>query len=420
MAEVVFDGVGKTFADGTQALESLDLRLADGEFVVLVGPSGCGKTTALKIVAGLESASSGRILLDGVDVSEMPPGRRDLAMVFQSYALYPHMTVAENIGFALRMQGVPRRERKERVEHVARTLGLEEVLGRKPRNLSGGQRQRVAMGRAIVRQPRAFLMDEPLSNLDARLRVEMRTEILRIQRELRVTTLYVTHDQIEAMTMGDRVAVLRKGVLQQVASPRDLYRRPVNLFVAGFIGSPSMNLLEGELVGDGDNLLCKVGEATWVVPPTLPAATELRTRVGGIVCAGIRPEHLRLEAEAPERDRRWLLRGRPVIVEEMGSERIVHLEVAARPAITGELMEIAEDIDAVTAGGTRSEPGKEEAVIVARLAGETEYGDAPTLALSVDPARVYFFDPATGEPLGADVVRDHGQQGKERHERLPV
>ena len=410
MAEVTFEAVGKTFADGTRALAGFDLQLTDGEFLVLVGPSGCGKTTALKIVSGLESPSEGRVLLDGVDVGEMPPGRRDLAMVFQNYALYPHMTVADNIGFALRMQGVSRRKRRERVESVARTLGLDEVLGRKPRSLSGGQRQRVAMGRAIVRQPRAFLMDEPLSNLDARLRVEMRAEILRIQRELRVTSLYVTHDQVEAMTMGDRVAVLRKGLLQQVAPPRELYRRPANLFVASFIGSPSMNLIEGEIIERGGQLVCIVGETEWTVSSALSVAAGLRERVGDVVCVGLRPEHLRLVDGSREPEDEWVLRGRPTLVEEMGPERVVHFEAAVRPAITGELVEIAADVDAAVAAEVMAEAGMQEAELVARFDSEAEFVDERMIEVAVDPRRVYFFSPETGEPIGGGDGEEHVSQ----------
>src|SRR5690348_14899437 len=244
MAGVGFDRIGKVYADGTRAVNGLSLTISDGEFMVLVGPSGCGKTTALRMLAGLEEISEGVMRIGDRVVNHVPARDRDIAMVFQSYALYPHLTVYENIAFGLRLKKLPKREIDERVQKAARTLGLEELLKRKPRNLSGGQRQRVAMGRAIVREPAVFLMDEPLSNLDAKLRVQTRGEISRLQRELATTTIYVTHDQVEAMTMGDRVAVMRKGELQQVAAPQVLYDRPVNLFVGGFIGSPAMNMLE--------------------------------------------------------------------------------------------------------------------------------------------------------------------------------
>src|SRR5213595_775183 len=246
MAEIIFDNVTKTYGDGFLAVSGLNLDVQDGEFVVFVGPSGCGKTTALRMLAGLEEISEGVIRIGERAVNNLPPGARDVAMVFQNYALYPHMTVAENIGFALRMRKVPKADARARIEQTARIIGLVDHLDRKPRQLSGGQRQRVAMGRAIVREPQVFLMDEPLSNLDAKLRVQMRAEISRIQRQLKVTTVYVTHDQIEAMTMGDRVAVMRRGLLQQFEAPQRLYEQPANLFVASFIGSPAMNMLEAK------------------------------------------------------------------------------------------------------------------------------------------------------------------------------
>jgi len=287
MAGITFDNVTKTYGDGFLAVSDLNLEVQDGEFVVLVGPSGCGKTTALRMLAGLEEISGGTVRIGERVVNNVPPGDRDVAMVFQNYALYPHMTVAENIGFALRMRKVPKAEARKRIEETARIIGLVEHLDRKPRQLSGGQRQRVAMGRAIVREPQVFLMDEPLSNLDAKLRVQMRAEISRIQRQLHVTTVYVTHDQIEAMTMGDRVAVLRRGVLQQFDVPQRLYERPANLFVASFIGSPAMNMLEGTLERQGDALICRIGTAALTLPAEVRAARPAgRTRQG---CRGTRP-----------------------------------------------------------------------------------------------------------------------------------
>src|SRR5947199_4483302 len=267
MAEITFDNVTRTYGDGFRAVSDLDLDVQDGEFVVFVGPSGCGKTTALRMIAGLEEISEGAIKIGERVVNNLPPGARDVAMVFQNYALYPHMTVAENIGFALRMRKVPKVEARKRIEEAARIIGLVDHLDRKPKQLSGGQRQRVAMGRAIVREPQVFLMDEPLSNLDAKLRVQMRAEISRIQRQLAVTTVYVTHDQVEAMTMGDRVAVLRRGLLQQFDAPQTLYASPANLFVASFIGSPAMNVLEGSLEREGNALVCRVGTAALTLPP---------------------------------------------------------------------------------------------------------------------------------------------------------
>src|SRR5438093_2511604 len=259
MAGITFDNVTKTYGDGTLAVSDLNLDVHDGEFVVFVGPSGCGKTTALRMIAGLEEISEGEIRIGDRVVNNLPPRDRDVAMVFQNYALYPHMTVAENIGFALRMRKVPKAAARTRIEETARIIGLVDHLDRKPRQLSGGQRQRVAMGRAIVREPQVFLMDEPLSNLDAKLRVQMRAEILRIQRQLHVTTVYVTHDQVEAMTMGDRVAVLRRGLLQQFDQPQRLYERPGNLFVASFIGSPAMNVVEAKVDKEGAALVCRIG-----------------------------------------------------------------------------------------------------------------------------------------------------------------
>ncbi len=293
MAAITFDDVTKTYGDGHRAVSDLNLDVQDGEFVVLVGPSGCGKTTALRMIAGLEEISDGEIRIGDRVVNNLPPGARDIAMVFQNYALYPHMTVAENIGFALRMRKVPKAEARRRIEETARIIGLVDHLDRKPGQLSGGQRQRVAMGRAIVREPQVFLMDEPLSNLDAKLRVQMRAEISRIQRQLTVTTVYVTHDQVEAMTMGDRVAVMRRGLLQQFDAPQRLYERPANLFVASFMGSPAMNVLEGSLEREGDALMCRVGTAALALGPEVEKARPaLAGCLGRPIAVGIRPEAL--------------------------------------------------------------------------------------------------------------------------------
>src|ERR1051325_5075435 len=293
MAEIVFDNVTKTYGDGFKAVSDLNLDVQDGEFVVFVGPSGCGKTTALRMIAGLEEISDGQIRIGERVVNNLPPGHRDVAMVFQNYALYPHMTVAENIGFALRMRKVPKAEAHKRIEEAARIIGLLDHLNRKPKQLSGGQRQRVAMGRAIVREPQVFLMDEPLSNLDAKLRVQMRAEISRIQRRLKVTTVYVTHDQVEAMTMGDRVAVLRRGLLQQFDAPQRLYEQPANLFVASFIGSPAMNILETTLARAGDTAVFRIGSAALTVPAeVLGARPALAGYFGRPIAVGIRPEAL--------------------------------------------------------------------------------------------------------------------------------
>src|SRR3954463_234162 len=267
MAEITFDNVSKTYGDGHRAVSDLNLDVDDGEFVVFVGPSGCGKTTALRMIAGLEEVSEGDIRIGERVVNNLPPGKRDVAMVFQNYALYPHMTVAENIGFALKLRKVPKAEARKRIAETAEIIGLTDHLDRKPRQLSGGQRQRGAMDRALGRDPQLSLMGEPLSNLDAKLRVQMRAEILRIQRQLSVTTVYVTHDQVEAMTMGDRVAVMRRGLLQQFEAPQRLYEAPSNLFVASFIGSPAMNVLEGSLERRGDGIVCRIGAASFALPP---------------------------------------------------------------------------------------------------------------------------------------------------------
>src|SRR5688572_8280464 len=293
MAEIVLEQLTKVYSDGTEAVTSLDLEVGTGEFVVFVGPSGCGKTTALRMVAGLETITSGTVKIDGHVVNDLPPKERDIAMVFQNYALYPHMTAYRNMGFALKMRGLPKDEIDRRVREAAHILGLTDSLEKKPRTLSGGQRQRVAMGRAIVRNPQAFLMDEPLSNLDAKLRVAMRAEIAALQTRLGVTTLYVTHDQIEAMTMGDRVAVLKLGELQQVDSPQQLYDEPDNLFVAGFIGSPAMNLAEGTVVEENGDIYVKLGtrSSLKLSPQALERYPAVRQRVGGKVAVGMRPEH---------------------------------------------------------------------------------------------------------------------------------
>ncbi len=345
LAEIVLDDVWKVFADGTEAVRALTLDIADKEFVVLVGPSGCGKTTALRMIAGLEGISRGTARIGDRVVNNVPPKDRDIAMVFQNYALYPHMSVFDNMAFGLKLQKMPRREIEERVGEAARILGLAELLARKPVALSGGQRQRVAMGRAIVRHPQAFLMDEPLSNLDAKLRVQTRSEISRIQNELGVTTIYVTHDQVEAMTMGDRVAVMRKGVLQQVDEPQTLYEHPENVFVAGFIGSPAMNLLEANLLGDGDDLKVEFGSFTFPIPTeVLTARPALRGYAGRTLVLGVRPEDMEdasLLSDAPADRRISVLID---LVEALGSDVVVHFMVDAPPALTDDVKELAVDV----------------------------------------------------------------------------
>ena len=403
MAEIVLEGVTKTYPDGTTAVDGLDLALADQELVVLVGPSGCGKTTALRMIAGLEEITAGTIRIGDRIVNDVAPKDRDIAMVFQNYALYPHMDVFENMAFGLKLQKVPKAEVERRVAEAARTLGITELLRRKPKALSGGQRQRVAMGRAIVRQPRAFLMDEPLSNLDAKLRVQMRAEIARIQHEVGVTTVYVTHDQTEAMTMGDRVAVLRKGVLQQVAPPQELYDRPVNLFVAGFIGSPAMNLFDVTIVADGqDDLAVTFGGNRLPIPrETVARCPALRRFVDRVLVVGIRPEGLE--------DAEFVAGARPEHVistvvdlrEALGSEVVVHCTIDAPPALTEDAKELAADIGQEAVERVREQAVGGRTTILARCHPRTKARAGSPIDLVVDTSCLYFFDPADGSGLHA-------------------
>ena len=404
MAQIVLDRLTKVYPDGTEAVTGLDLEVRSGEFVVFVGPSGCGKTTALRMVAGLETITSGTVKIDGDVVNDLPPKDRDIAMVFQNYALYPHMTAFKNMGFALKMRGLPKDEIDRRVREAARILGLTDSLQKKPRTLSGGQRQRVAMGRAIVRNPQAFLMDEPLSNLDAKLRVEMRAEIARIQRDLGVTTVYVTHDQTEAMTMGDRVAVMRGGLLQQVDTPQVLYERPRNLFVAEFIGSPAMNLVLAELVADDSRLWVRIGDHR--VRLSESAATRhpgLAAFTGRQVVLGIRPEDM----EDATLDGRDSTDRRLSVVcdirEDMGSEVYVHFNLDAPPVTTKEVLE-AHVVDAPEDAETRvaAEQARGTGVrFVARVDRATRAREREPLELSLDVERLHFFDPETGLAVDA-------------------
>jgi multiple sugar transport system ATP-binding protein len=395
VAGVAFDHVAKVYADGTRAVNDLNLQIADGEFMVLVGPSGCGKTTALRMIAGLEDVSEGVLRIGERVVNYVPSRDRDIAMVFQSYALYPHLSVYENIAFGLKIKKVPKTEIESRVREASRILGLEPFLKRKPRALSGGQRQRVAMGRAIVRQPQAFLMDEPLSNLDAKLRVQMRADIKKIQTDLGTTTIYVTHDQVEAMTMGDRVAVMRKGELQQVADPQTLYDRPVNLFVAGFIGSPAMNMLEVtvqrtngslEAVTTGSRL--PLGEDTLAQHPGLTAYE------GRDVVLGIRPEDL--EDAALARGDGPRLEGTVDLREALGSEVLAHFTVAAKQAVTDEVRELAKDVgDDRTVEQLEAEM-PEETTLVGRFGARSRIREGDKIQVAVDTRALHFFDPVTG------------------------
>jgi multiple sugar transport system ATP-binding protein len=406
MAAITFEHVAKVYDDGTRAVEDLTLDVGDGEFVVLVGPSGCGKTTALRMVAGLEEITEGVIRIVDRVVNELEPRERDVAMVFQNYALYPHMDVYQNIAFGLRMRKVPKDQQKPKVEEVARILGLKEYLKRKPQQLSGGQRQRVAMGRAIVREPKAFLMDEPLSNLDAKLRVQMRAEISRIQRDVGVTTVYVTHDQVEAMTMGDRVAVMRRGELQQLASPQTLYDSPVNLFVASFIGSPQMNLLEVEIERRSGALVARFGDQELPIPDEV---ARRRPALGGYagrtVALGIRPEHL--EDAAIESDGRPTLRGKVLLTEALGSDLLAHVEIAARPVLTEEVVEgaVVEAEEATVAEELRTHGGDDRrTTVVGRFEASSGVKPDSAVEISVETRKLHFFDLETGFAIRESAV----------------
>jgi len=400
MAAVAFEHVTKVYADGIKAVNDFELEIVDGEFVVLVGPSGCGKTTALRMLAGLEEITSGVMRIGDRVVNYVPSRDRDIAMVFQSYALYPHLSVYENIAFGLKVKKVPKEEIERRVNNAARILDLESFLKRKPRALSGGQRQRVAMGRAIVREPSAFLMDEPLSNLDAKLRVQMRAEISRLQRDLGVTTLYVTHDQVEAMTMGDRVAVMRKGELQQVADPQELYDRPVNLFVGGFIGSPAMNMLEATLERKNGSLVANLGKQSLELSQAAVSARgALEDFVGKLVVVGIRPEHLE-DASLARDDSQPKMRGKVVLREALGSEIMVHFVVDARPALTEDVRELAEDV-----GGGLPD-AVHESTVVARFNARSRVREGEEADVAVDTSELHFFDPESGLGIyGKDTTK---------------
>ncbi|MCY7299157.1 MAG: sn-glycerol-3-phosphate ABC transporter ATP-binding protein UgpC [Ilumatobacteraceae bacterium] len=390
MSAVTFSGVTKRYKDGPKAVDDLHLEINDGEFMVLVGPSGCGKSTALRMIAGLEEISDGELRIGERVVNEVPPGERDIAMVFQNYALYPHMTVADNIGFALQVAKVPKSEITKRVHDAAAMLGLTEYLDRLPKALSGGQRQRVAMGRAIVRSPQVFLMDEPLSNLDAKLRVQMRSDIIQLQARLGTTMVYVTHDQVEAMTMGHRVAVMRKGILQQVAPPQELYQAPANLFVAAFIGSPSMNLITADVtVTDGAVRVAFGGHELAISPKALVRYPGLAHRNGTQVIIGIRPEHFALEEDL-EVPADQVIELTVTLAEAMGAEVHIHAIVDVPPP----------EIDGVP---TTSEDGTEALIegtkVIARVDGIHTIAMGQQVRLAVKTHLAHFFDPATGELL---------------------
>ncbi len=389
MASVVLEKIDKIYPNGFHAVHELDLSIEDQEFLVLVGPSGCGKSTALRMIAGLEEISGGTLTIGENVVNDVAPKDRDIAMVFQNYALYPHMTVADNIGFSLKLAKVPKAEMEERIRNAAQILELEDYLDRKPGQLSGGQRQRVAMGRAIVRQPSTFLMDEPLSNLDAKLRVQMRAEIARLQRDLGVTTVYVTHDQVEAMTMGDRVAVLKDGYLQQVDTPQNLYDNPANIFVAAFIGSPSMNIYESALGPLGDNgSELSIGSLKLQVPRSVfDARPELAARCGGPISAGIRPEDLEDASLKPDHPADQRFSSEVILLESLGSEIMVHFNIDAEAAVTGD----PDAVDEVATGSGTS--------CVARFNPRSQVRLGDVTEVAVDAERIHFFDQTSGLAL---------------------
>ena len=400
MSEIRLEGLTKVYPNGTVAVSELSLEVAEGELMVLVGPSGCGKTTALRMVAGLEDVTAGAIRIGERVVNDLPPRERDVAMVFQTYALYPHMSVAENIGFALRLRKLPKEEARAKVADAARILGIAELLDRKPAQLSGGQRQRVAMGRAIVREPEAFLMDEPLSNLDAKLRVQMRAEVSRVQRRLGVATLYVTHDQTEAMTMGHRVAVMRSGHLQQVEAPQDLYDHPANIFVAAFIGSPAMNLYEGTLAPDGSSV--QLGSQTLALPARLAADPLITGYRGQAVVVGIRPEHMSDAAlgSAGSSDAGRRLEGDVELVESLGSEKLVHFRIDADRLRTADTEPAAEG-DADAASLVQGEIGAAAfTAATARVDVATRLRAGDRAVLEVDVDKLLLFDPQSGRSIG--------------------
>ena len=403
MAEIEYRNLRKVFDGGTIAVDDLSLTIEDGEFMVLVGPSGSGKTTVLRITAGLDEATAGDVLIGGSVVNRVPPMDRNIAMVFQNYALYPHMTVYDNLGFGLKRHGVKKHVIRERVQSTAQMLGIQDLLKRKPAQLSGGQRQRVAMGRAIVREPEAFLMDEPLSNLDAKLRVEMRAYLSTLHQRLRTTTLYVTHDQTEAMTMGDRVAVMRDGRIQQVDRPQVLYERPANLFVAGFIGSPAMNLVRSRLTREDGAVYVRLGDTKLRVPDSVLARRQrLRDHVGEELIIGIRPEDIEDAAFVPSANG-FALDVRVSLAEPMGAEVIAHFPIAAESVADSETVLAArggdDDEDAGRLLQLARGRAADEVVLTARLNTRSRAQSGAPLRVAVDVERLHFFDPATEEAV---------------------
>jgi len=389
MAKIELDGVTKVFGSDVMAVDDVSLQIEDGEFMVLVGPSGCGKSTILRILAGLEEVTAGEVIIGDRQVTDLPPKDRDIAMVFQNYALYPHMTVEQNLGFGLKLRKMPKDQIKARVDDAAKILGLEPLMQRKPAALSGGQRQRVAMGRAMVREPIAFLMDEPLSNLDAKLRVQMRAQLAQLHERLKTTTVFVTHDQVEAMTLGERVAVLRDGVLQQVDTPQNLYNHPANLFVAAFIGSPPMNLVEAHIAGG------TVSFANFELP--LASARDLRDYEGRSVILGIRPSDLE-DTAVWSNDALPSIEVSADVTEELGSEVNILFAIDAPPVATEELMAAADAPDEEPIALLGDSP---RAIFCARVDARTSVRPGSKVRLSVDPARFHFFDPRTGVAVSA-------------------
>ena len=401
MAEILLDRVRKVYPDGTTGVAGVDLVIPDGRLAVLVGPSGCGKTTLLRCVAGLEAITDGTVKIGDRVVNDISPKDRDLAMVFQDYALYPQMSVRDNMAFSLKLRRMPKADIRRRVDDVARTLGLTELMAKKPGQLSGGQRQRVAMGRAIVREPQAFLMDEPLSNLDAKLRVQMRSELRRTQRDLGVTTIYVTHDQTEAMTMGDMVAVMKKGVLQQWDAPDALYNRPANLFVAGFIGSPAMNMVEARVeAGEGEIAVEFGGVRLTVEPEAAAARPALRDYGGRNVVLGVRPEALEDSGIAREAPPGRTLEVVPDLCEALGSDLLVHFGLDAEPVLTEDIKELAEEAGLDVLDGHDGGTAERRAVWVARVSPRSGAREGERLRLTVDTGQLHFFDPDTGAAIG--------------------
>ena len=409
MAEITLEGVTKVFADGTEAVHTLDLLVPDGKLIVLVGPSGCGKTTVLRMVAGLEDLTAGQIVIGNRIVNEVPPGERDIAMVFQNYALYPHMTVYQNMALSLKIRKFKKDEMNRRVGEAAKVLHLEELLQKRPRELSGGQRQRVAMGRAIVREPQAFLMDEPLSNLDAKLRVQMRAEILRIQQELQVTTIYVTHDQTEAMTLGDLVAVMKRGVLQQVAAPQVLYKEPTNLFVAGFIGSPAMNLVQATVSrADGAMFVAFADRTLRIAPESLTGKPRLVEFDRRPVILGIRPEDMDDAALVPSSTSESTIPVSVDLREGMGSDVYLHFTVDAPPVFTEDTRDLAADVDAKALQDLKDQASEQKTTFITRAGPETTAQVGDRMEIHVDTRKLYFFDPATGEAIHGDRAGARG------------